>query len=63
MGFEWSGRVAEDPPELERDARDWPILHPACGVLNPANRHACVLGDHQGFHRDDTGMRWLDNGL
>lgn len=63
VGFEWGGRPDEDPPTLERDAHDWPILHPACAVLNPTNRHACILGDHQGYHRDDTGARWLDNGL
>jgi hypothetical protein len=62
-GVESAGRPDGHPPALERDARNWPILHPACAVQNPTNRHACVLGDHHGYHRDDTGAAWLDNGL
>ena len=59
-GVEWGGRSEQDD-QPERDARGWPILHPACDSVNPVNRHGCVLGHHAGQHRDDTGAEWLDD--
>jgi hypothetical protein len=54
-GVEWVG-------EPERDARGWPILHPAdpCDGKNPVTGRDCVNGYHNGYHRDTTGAEWLD---
>jgi hypothetical protein len=60
---DWGGRPDDDEPDYESDERGWPILHPSCSEENPQNRHACILGRHNGRHRDDTGTEWLDNGL
>jgi hypothetical protein len=48
----------------EKDSRGWPILCSArdlgCDGKNPMTGRICVLGHHQGFHRDDTDAEWLD---
>ena len=50
---------------IEKDSRGWPILRSAqdlnCDGKNPMTGRICVLGYHQGFHRDDTGVEWLDD--
>ncbi|GAA3077675.1 hypothetical protein JOF29_005165 [Kribbella aluminosa] len=49
---------------LERDAAGWPILRAAqdidCDGENPTTGRSCILGHHQGYHRDETGAEWLD---
>ena len=51
-------------PDVEKDSRGWPILRSAqdldCDGKNLTTGRICVLGYHQGFHRDDTGAEWLD---
>ncbi|NIK57905.1 hypothetical protein [Kribbella shirazensis] len=51
---------------VERDAKGWPILHAAqdfaCDGINPRTDARCILGRHKGFHRDDDGDEWLDDG-
>jgi hypothetical protein len=60
-GFEWAG---DSHQAVERDSRGWPILRPSrsgpCDGLNPLTGRGCLLGDHQGYHRDDSGAEWLD---
>lgn len=49
----------------EGDAAAWPILRAAqdidCDGVHPKTGRNCVLGHHQGYHRDDTGAEWLDH--
>ncbi|GAA2818922.1 hypothetical protein GCM10010522_40870 [Kribbella solani] len=49
---------------LERDAAEWPVLRAAqdidCDGNNPKTGQRCVLGQHRGYHRDETGAEWLD---
>jgi len=51
---------------VEKDSGGWPILRAAreftCDGKNPASDRVCLLGHHQGFHRDDTDAQWLDDG-
>ncbi|TDO33227.1 hypothetical protein EV643_13325 [Kribbella sp. VKM Ac-2527] len=46
--------------------RQWPALRSAqdltCYGRNPRNDDPCILGQHQGPHRDDAGAEWLDDG-
>lgn len=46
--------------------RDWPVLRSAqevtCYGRNPRSEDPCVLGQHQGPHRDTAGTEWLDDG-
>lgn len=46
----------------EQRKREWPVLRSAqevtCGGLNPRDDLPCVLGQHQGPHRDDAGGTW-----
>lgn len=55
-----------DTGTTARDARGWPILRSAqevdCDGRNPMTERACVLGHHQGYHRDAAGAEWLDDG-
>ncbi|MFI7068506.1 hypothetical protein ACIBL3_46490 [Kribbella sp. NPDC050124] len=48
------------------EGKDWPILRSAqeldCDGKNPVSGSMCVLGYHQGYHRDDVGVQWLDDG-
>ncbi|TDO45672.1 hypothetical protein EV651_12861 [Kribbella sp. VKM Ac-2571] len=50
---------------LERDAAGWPSLRAAqdfdCDGKNPTSGRSCILGHHQGYHRDETGAEWLDD--
>jgi hypothetical protein len=50
-------------PEL--DTGGWPILRSAqeidCDGKNPATGRSCVLGHHNGFHRDELDAEWLDD--
>lgn len=34
----------------------------ACYGKNPANGMMCVLGHHNGYHRDENDAQWLDKG-
>lgn len=65
-GVEWVGGQEDPPAEVERDARGWPILRPSdgtqpCDGANPMTGRGCVIGYHQGYHRDASGARWLDD--
>lgn len=46
------------------DERSWPVLKasPAepCDGVNPMTERPCVLGYHDGYHRDTSGAEWLD---
>lgn len=46
--------------------QEWPVLRSAqelaCDGRNPRTQMACVLGYHQGPHRDDAGAEWFDDG-
>jgi hypothetical protein len=33
-----------------------------CDGKNPSTGRICILGDHNGYHRDETGATWLDTG-
>jgi hypothetical protein len=48
------------------DERRWPELKSAkeiaCDGKNPMTGRVCILGHHNGFHKDDTGAEWLDEG-
>ena len=33
-----------------------------CDSKNPSTGRICVLGHHNGYHRDETGAEWLDEG-
>jgi hypothetical protein len=52
--------------EVDKDSKGWPILRSAqdlaCDGKNPMTGRICVLGDHQGYHRDEIGTEWLDEG-
>ncbi|MEV6894273.1 hypothetical protein [Kribbella sp. NPDC051137] len=43
----------------------WPELRAAdpdpCDSSNPSTDRPCVLGYHNGYHRDMTGAEWLDD--
>jgi len=43
----------------------WPELSASwtepCDGLNPMTERPCVLGYHDGYHRDVTGAEWLDD--
>jgi hypothetical protein len=45
---------------------EWPVLRSAqeldCDGRNPHTDDPCVLGYHQGPHRDTSGTVWLDDG-
>lgn len=47
-------------------AGEWPVLHSAqeldCDGRNPRSDEPCVLGYHQGLHRDEASDEWLDDG-
>ena len=47
------------------DARSWPVLKASrtepCDGINPMTERPCVLGYHDGYHRDETGSEWLDD--
>ncbi|RZU15918.1 hypothetical protein EV645_3459 [Kribbella rubisoli] len=49
-----------------RGGTSWPTLRAAqdfeCDGRNPLTDRVCVLGHHQGFHRDEVGAEWLDDG-
>lgn len=44
--------------------REWPVLRAAqdfdCDGENPTSGQPCLLGHHQGYHRDENGVEWLD---
>ncbi|MEU8223633.1 hypothetical protein [Kribbella sp. NPDC048915] len=52
--------------DTEERMRDWPVLKAAqdfdCDGRNPRTDRDCVLGHHQGYHRDEMGVEWLDDG-
>jgi hypothetical protein len=60
-GVEWAGDG--DRPETKQ--RSWPVLRSAspdpCDGRNPRTDRLCRLGYHQGYHRDDAGVEWLDD--
>ena len=49
----------------ERDAAGWPILRAAQDIDydgdTPATGRNCILGHHQGYHRDQAGAEWLNS--
>ncbi|GAA3110397.1 hypothetical protein JOF29_001362 [Kribbella aluminosa] len=49
---------------VEKNERGWPILYAAqdlaCDGINRLTDRACIVGQHRGYHRDETGARWLD---
>ncbi|MET9269160.1 hypothetical protein [Kribbella sp. NPDC003557] len=49
-----------------KDGGTWPVLRAAqdfdCDGINRVTERPCVLGDHRGFHRDEVGAEWLDDG-
>lgn len=52
---------------VEKDAKGWPILRSAqevdCDGKNPMTGRICLRdASHQGYHRDDSGAEWLDDG-
>jgi len=61
-GVEWARGQEDPPPEVERDARGWPILHAdePCDGTNPITGRRCAIGYHKGHHRDGSGAEWLD---
>jgi hypothetical protein len=48
-----------------QSGREWPVLRSAqeldCDGRNPRTDKPCLLGYHQGPHRDAIGEEWLDN--
>jgi hypothetical protein len=59
-------RDAPDMNDTPRGRVNWPALKAAqdlsCDGKNPTTGRNCVLGYHQGYHRDDTNAAWLDDG-
>lgn len=51
---------------VEKNERGWPVLYAAqdlaCDGVNPQTGKACLIGYHKGYHRDESGARWLDEG-
>ncbi|WP_242000124.1 hypothetical protein [Kribbella rubisoli] len=49
----------------KRRTQEWPVLRSAqeveCDGRNPRSEERCVLGHHQGPHRDVVGDQWLDD--
>jgi hypothetical protein len=47
------------------DSAGWPELRAAqdltCDGENPTTGSRCVLGHHNGYHRDGNGAEWLDD--
>jgi hypothetical protein len=48
-----------------KDGKPWPELQAAqdidCDGENPTTGRPCVLGHHNGYHRDSNGAEWLDD--
>jgi hypothetical protein len=46
------------------DDRSWPVLSASrtepCDGVHPKTGRTCVLGYHNGYHRDAAGAEWLD---
>ncbi|TCC59689.1 hypothetical protein E0H73_24015 [Kribbella pittospori] len=61
-GVEWGGGQENSPPKVETQS-GWPILDAdePCDGANPMTGRRCVIGYHQGYHRDSTGAKWLDD--
>lgn len=59
FGAEWGGQP--DPPKPS--GLGWPTVRPAerCDGENPMTGRSCVNGDHNGYHRDNSGAEWLDD--
>lgn len=63
-------RNAPDMNDMRRGTEStgitWPALKAAqdldCDGKHPTTGRPCVLGYHQGYHRDDTNAAWLDDG-
>jgi hypothetical protein len=59
-------RNAPDMNDTTRGRMNWPALKAAqdlaCDGKHPATGRPCVLGHHQGYHRDKTEAEWLDDG-
>ncbi|MEU4195125.1 hypothetical protein AB0E69_24710 [Kribbella sp. NPDC026611] len=55
-----------DTRGVETDSKGWPLLRSAqdfdCDGKHPMTKRSCVLGHHHGYHRDETGAEWLDEG-
>ncbi|TCC19990.1 hypothetical protein E0H50_37850 [Kribbella sindirgiensis] len=53
------------PPAPVPSGTGWPELRSSqdleCDGTNPSSKRPCVLGDHQGYHRDEVGAEWLDD--
>jgi len=61
-----SGTVDGTTGGVDKDSAGWPILRSShdieCDGKNPATGRSCILGHHKGFHRDESGTEWLDDG-
>jgi hypothetical protein len=59
-------RDAPSMNDTTRGGTNWPALKAAqdfdCDGKHPMTGRRCVLGYHQGYHRDDTEAEWLDDG-
>lgn len=53
----------ETPASPTRD-HSWPVLRASdpdpCDGQHPETGQPCVLRWHSGYHRDATGVEWLD---
>lgn len=57
-------RPLADPGSPHAPDLSWPVLRAAeaaCDSTNPMTGRPCILGYHQGYHRDFTGAEWLDD--
>jgi hypothetical protein len=58
--------VNENKRGVEKDPNGWPLLKASheldCDGKNPMTGRLCTRGDHRGYHRDETGAEWLDDG-
>lgn len=58
----------DDARGVRKDGKGWPLLRSAQELdcdgdgKNPMTGRLCVLGDHRGYHRDEVGAEWLDDG-
>lgn len=63
-GVEWS-RSEQTSRGAALNERGWPILRPSdaepCDGRNPVTDQVCVLGHHNGYHRDGGNAEWLDD--
>lgn len=58
-------RADQQEPRTATADRVWPALSASrtepCDGAHPETGQPCVLGYHAGFHRDASGVEWLDD--